>query len=524
MMESLYGVKVNFLKHFKKGYTPRHQQVAALEFLSHFFRHSQKKVAVLDMPVATGKTFVAGAVAEALATMKYKTDYTTANNGLLDQFSRDFPDTPVLKGASHYPCNLFKGTDCGSIRQSVATKQFCKECPVECPYLIARKQCLNANFAGYNSMSFLFQPKQRVLEGSEEIHLVSDVIIVDEYQSLAGLLAGVYDLKLWHHDLEFKEGVSASMPAVVELLKRRERGIETLLMQPQKLTPGQIKMLSNQYRKIGVICAQLSKNALEFVVEEKEDDYRGGKTRCLHIRPISVPSRILRQFFQCHRVILMSGTAFDLNTNDLGFEDFEKFEADSPIDVERRLFHYTPAGKWTYNTQKVMLPKFVAKILEIADQHKNERGIVLCTYSQSVLLEKHLTDPRFKFHKKTDKAELLKSFQNAADNQIAVLCGCWEGLDFKDDIARFTIFFAVPLPNTTDAVVKKRMEMDNESDHPKHWYTMQAMENIVQGSGRNCRHPEDYGVNYMIDAKFLANYLKVRKLLPKSFNEAVRLR
>ena len=62
-----------------------------------------------------------------------------------------------------------------------------------------------------------------------------------------------------------------------------------------------------------------------------------------------------------------------------------------------------------------------------------------------------------------------------------------EGLDLRDDDARFCIIAKVPWPDMGDPYVRERMRRDGD------WYANQAAMAVVQSSGRIVRHAADYG-------------------------------
>ena len=71
-----------------------------------------------------------------------------------------------------------------------------------------------------------------------------------------------------------------------------------------------------------------------------------------------------------------------------------------------------------------------------------------------------------------------------------------EGLDLRDDDARFCIIAKVPWPDMGDPYVRERMRRDGD------WYANQAAMAVVQSSGRIVRHAADYGETYIFDSSF----------------------
>jgi Rad3-related DNA helicase len=73
-----------------------------------------------------------------------------------------------------------------------------------------------------------------------------------------------------------------------------------------------------------------------------------------------------------------------------------------------------------------------------------------------------------------------------------------EGLDLKDDLARYQIILKVPYLFMGDKRVAKRV---NDYGEDK-WYNLQAVETICQAYGRAQRNEEDWSRLYILDESF----------------------
>src|SRR4030042_5679638 len=65
-----------------------------------FVLGSSKKFVMLDAPTGSGKSII-GMV---LSRLLKKSIYCCTTKILQDQLTKDFPDIPILKGRSNYPC------------------------------------------------------------------------------------------------------------------------------------------------------------------------------------------------------------------------------------------------------------------------------------------------------------------------------------------------------------------------------------------------------------------------------------
>ena len=508
--------------YFREGMTPRPQQAEALAWLDEHMWVGHR-VKVLEGPPATGKSLLADAVAKREEQRGHKTTIVTVTNLLLDQYIRDFPEYPFLKGQSHYNCVCFPGNTCETTKTLGAMVGNRHLCGNVCPYDIARSDCYEGAYAIFNPMSYFYFPKVARIKSTGEEKLVTDVLIVDEFQALAPMLQGMFELTIWEDDIKIPKGVSASQVAIVDLLKKRLNAIQMLLRSnTNQLSPKQIKPILAQGAKIATVVKNFEKNPEEFVVEEVEGYRYKKKMRSLKVRIIRPDRKVLNAFFQAKQIILMSATALDIDVKELGFKQWDKLNLTSPIPKERRRFYAESIAMNSYANQGMAIPLIAKRIKEIVDARPTERGVVLCTYRQAELLKEYLTGDLYLFHGKDDRAAVTEWFiKNPHVRRVAVLAASFEGLDLKNDIARYVIMCIFPLPNYMDAVVQKRIEIDKASNDPQHWYEMQAMKQVIQGSGRASRNETDFSSIHMLDTKFVRAYSATKKQLPEVFKEAI---
>ena len=510
----------NYGYYFREGFTPRPQQEEALAWFDENM-WTGHRVKVLEGPVATGKSLVADAIAKREEQRGNKTSIVTATNLLLDQYIRDFPEYPCLKGMSHYDCVCFPGNTCETTRLMGAMMGNRHLCGSQCPYVRARSDCYEMPYAIFNTMSYFYFPKVEKVKSTGEKTLITDVLIVDEFQALAPMLQAMFELVLWEEDIKIPHGVSASAVAVVDLLTKRLNAIKRMIQHSAgTLSPKQIKPLVNQAAKIDLIINNFEKKPEEFVVEELEQYRYRKKMRSLRIRTIRPDRKVLNAFFQAKRIVLMSATALDIDVKELGFKNYDKLNLSSPIPKERRKVYVESIVQNSFAKQEIAVPLIAKRIKEIVNARPTERGVVLVTYRQAEMLKEYLTEPHYVFHGKEDRQTVIADFiKNVHIRQVAVLAASFEGLDLKNDIARFVIMGIFPLPNYMDAVVRKRIDMDQNSNDPQHWYEMQAMKQIIQGAGRASRNEKDYSTIHILDTKFVRAYAATKKQLPDVFKE-----
>jgi ATP-dependent DNA helicase DinG len=87
-------------------------------------------------------------------------------------------------------------------------------------------------------------------------------------------------------------------------------------------------------------------------------------------------------------------------------------------------------------------------------------------------------------------------------------------VDLPDDFLRFQVLTKLPYPDLGDPWTAARRERD-----PR-WYAIETAKGLLQAYGRSCRHAEDHGVTYVLDAQFARFLQHYRVLLPEWFLDA----
>ena len=82
-------------------------------------------------------------------------------------------------------------------------------------------------------------------------------------------------------------------------------------------------------------------------------------------------------------------------------------------------------------------------------------------------------------------------------------------VDLPDDFLRFQVITKMPYPDLGDPWTAARQSRD-----PR-WYALETAKALVQAYGRSCRHAEDHGVTYVLDAQFARFLQRYRPLLPE---------
>jgi len=175
------------------------------------------------------------------------------------------------------------------------------------------------------------------------------------------------------------------------------------------------------------------------------------------------------------------------------------------------------------------LKKTANKIAEIANEHPNEKGLIL-PYTNTlehqlvdILKEHHpLVAARIIQHTKDshERESTFKHFNKSKGNEIIISTYANQGYDGKT--VGFLIVPKVPFQPLGDVQVKKKMEMN-----PRWYKVMTAME-LTQMLGRIVRSETDQGKMYILDPNFRFHWdvgfdeEPLRKFMPNYLNQTIR--
>src|SRR3989454_10347496 len=161
-------------------------------------------------------------------------------------------------------------------------------------------------------------------------------------------------------------------------------------------------------------------------------------------------------------------------------------------------------------------------IATILDAHRAERGLIHApSYAAGARLVRDLAARapaharRLIWVESTEvKARALDAHRASSVPTVLVSPSLREGVDLPDDFLRFQIVTKMPYPDLGDPWTAARRGRD-----PR-WYAVETAKALVQAYGRSCRHADDHGVTYVLDAQFERFLQHNRPLLPEWFLDA----
>lgn len=435
---------------------------------------------------------------------------------LQDQITNEFGWIPTLKGMGAYTCNdcLIKGGTCRQRKQVVG------KCCDDCVYLAARMAAQQARLALFNFHSYFINK------------MYKDVAIIDEGHGAIDLLYGLFGRKLWKCEVGYSDDIEATPEAVADLIRDIVENLENKLSEftANRVADEMIQAIQDEIESFSMLRTALIDCGEDFLIKKKKDVYFGEvkelrKTEQEYIyvktmRIDKLAEKVLWPRKEVKKVILTSATIGKEDIELLGLNNgrnVKYYECESLIPWESRMIVIDPVASMAYKNRLQSYPIIVAKIQEIVNNHKGQKGVVHCTYDVAKKLKEMLGEGgRFLYHTSNNKDQVLKQFMASKKDTVLVASGMAEGIDLKDDLARFQIITMLQFPSLEDDVMAW---MANRYPMRYKWLCIRT---FIQQCGRIVRHPSDYGVTYIIDSTMSKKFFKeTEHLWPKWVKRAM---
>ena len=419
-------------------------------------------VFVIQAPVATGKSRVAVAVSDWVASLGRSSAILTPSNILADQYAKDFPDISLLHRRQWY-----------RNPQSYATAL----------HNFGESQQVIANY---------WVPLAH--------RITKDVFIYDEAHNLVE--QGGTPIKLWQHLFNWPDDITDTID-LLEWAQTAHTGVQSRDTLIQRV----IKLLDSDDG--------------DAVLEFDHEEYRGNMRRLLKITPLSC--RADKPIFwprTVRKLILMSATINEYDIYNLGLDKKRVLYIECGSEIPAANRPVIPLNVVSINHSNIdyTLPKLKAQIDDILGKH-NTPGIIHCTYElasrlRSVYGEDH---PRLRWHGASNRTSVFNSFVDGdlGGNAVLVACGMSEGVDLAYKLARWQIICKIPYRSLADSKVR-----ENCKKHP-HLYAWWAIRTVMQATGRVCRSPDDYGLTYILDSNFARLTKEWPELWPDYYKHSI---
>jgi len=506
----------------------KHQQETIEKVQKHF--ESEKEYVILESPTGSGKS----GIAVCLSLFNGNSFLLTSQKVLQDQYWNDFSNKGLhlLKGKSNYSCVNFGNCDCAE-----GCLRITKKCPMRdmCIYELEKKKAMNSKILLTNYSYYL-----HVMEYARFLQPRA-LTIFDESHNLEQHVFSIVEFSFSSYWLS-KLGVVSKIPEyqtvqeyvywVQELLSK----IETLKIQ----TESQINFIKDSSSIDLVLLANLKKEmeALESqsnkinkflkTYESTEwifdltDSKVGNK---ITFKPLTIASFTKDLLFSMsEKKLLMSATIGGkknlCKTLGINEDECEYISVPSSFSNDRRPIFLTKSGNMSHSKIESTLPKVAEDINTILEHHSNEKGLI---HSQSYKIQNYIKENvaevfknRIITHDSTDRTSSLAEFIKSNKPKVLVTPSMTDGIDLKDDLARFIVIVKIPYLFLGDKQIKRRMEIDPE------WYRWKAALTLVQAAGRAMRHDNDHCTIYIMDSGIKWFIKQNRDYFPEYFIDSIQ--
>jgi len=528
--------------HFPDGFTPRAEQARLLDALERALAEAETeprapRVFVIEAPPGVGKSHLA----VTLARWSGDAYLLTSQKLLQDQYEREFGDVvQVVKGRDNYVCERYADarvpTSLGMCRRPRGPLCQCPYARAKAAALAGPAFCANTwYFATLRHWHAEQLPRRRLL-------------IIDEAHNVESQLVNVYAVRFTA--AEMKEWFGGTLPRLAVAdeyrpllaphLERLEAELETIARSLEAVRPPDLEpdallrmppsreevMLLERHDALGGALARMR----AFVdAPDKEWVVRYGPEldATFELTPLDVTGEARELLRECAEITVLLSAYLGpaaVVAETLGFEaeDVRVFATSSPFPLAQRPIVYRPVGALSRASLAALEPTLFAEIVAILAAHARDKGLIhVASYAVARRLMADLARRaplearRLIFVESSDaKATALERHRTSALATVLVSPSLREGVDLPDDFLRFQIITKMPYPDLGDPWTAARRARD-----PR-WYAVETAKALVQAYGRSCRHADDHGVTYVLDAQFERFLQHNRPLLPEWFLDA----
>ena len=495
---------------------------------------SDKKFFILEAPTGAGKSAIAIAVSNLMATRtgKAKAFYVASTKQLQFQLLDDFSHARTVMGRKNFQCAhpdypALTAAECAY----EAMGRGAKKCPYyrECEYFVQRNIAIKAQLSVHNYAYFLYARMAGLFNSC-------DLLILDEghlaEHALMSFISYRFPLSNFRlAEIAFpsdnREVVIETLKSILPILDGKipvlQHELELMEDEGGKKVPPETVQLLKRYTNL--------RDRLEKFEEVYEDDwlFEHVDTKYksyIEFRPIWV-DKFGYKFWSCleesGKVLFMSATIGDVSMfcQLLGIneDEVESISLPSTFPKEHRPIVLRPVGKLSRSGYKHNWKRMVEEIDKIIDEHRGQKGLIhTISYAIAKDIRENSRHTKIMVFPSSleDKAAVIDKFKTSTSKMVLVSPALGIGVDFEDDAARWQIIVKVPFASLGDEQVRMRLRTNDE------WYKVDAANRCIQAAGRIVRSEEDWGITYLLDANFNWFFSKdFRHLFPLWFQEVV---
>jgi Rad3-related DNA helicase len=493
---------------------------------------------LLESPVGSGKS----GMGVAFGLHGGSSFLLTPRKSLQDQYFDDFSEHVVtLKGRSAYPCvdpsrwhnalpvrqihdevvegnispRFLTGALCSNGRCLNSTtedgrreyREMCERLAgIPCPYQTAVETAMEADHVVCNLHSFIFQTNYA---GRFERR---PRLIIDECHDMAAIIRDTIAKTVFLKGIQLQEEDGMDRWDI----PRWQAYFRHPLHQPVGRFTREFREYLGDLEELIEGLTTTIYGAFAVDIENKETG------TSFRFRQLDI-SRSARSLIFDHgdRVLLMSGTIFSKNLfcyeNGLDPAETAFLRVNSTFPVENRpvVLDEQPvnlrASNWDHN-----FGHLIDRIRRILNRHEGDKGLIHApSYVKAAQIAEAIGG-RAITHSSEDFIATLNGFYRSRGNEVFVSPICQQGVDFKNERARFQIITTVPYLNVGDKVVAKMMQRNPA------WYDLKTLVVFAQMLGRPVRSETDYGISYLMDNRFPGFINRTRQWIPHWMSDSFR--
>jgi len=524
---------------------------------------SGKNHIVFEGPCGSGKSVIAYTLAQFFD----RVFWVCPQKFLQDQVIGDFEqygDTIDLKGRSNYPCTFWDTVhnklpdedarkvlmrakkdptatwvvqhadikmECsGGICRLRDDATGCAECfpsgferklgvvaPSHCPYWARTREAQQAKICLMNFKSFLFQTS------ISERFPKRDLLIIDECHGIESEILDFVSVNV--EDMPFKHrGISIPRQSNIQGYKKVFHDVNLPEILEDMAT---MAKYAGNFREEDE-WLDLRRKILNFLSEATNETWvfdhkTRGPFNKVQFKPIFVDDFAPEYLFKhAEYTLMMSATVLSPQHiyGALGLEQEEvyTYRMKNRFPVKNRPIYFMPSGSLNYRSKRATYPKLIKDVDSIVSSYPRQRGMIHTHNFEisELLVNECAASRRMLFQKNFKTKKHMLAAHAEKDDSIIVAPAMHEGLDLKDDLARFQIICKVPYPNFHEnEQMKMRMDLDDM------YYLWLTALKLAQSTGRVVRSETDYADTYVLDEEFRKFFNRSKKLLPGWMKEAV---
>jgi Rad3-related DNA helicase len=491
------------------------------------FESDEIENVILESPTGSGKS----AIAISLGLYFKSAFLLTSQKILQDQYIKDYSSERVcvLKGRNNYPCKFIPDFTCEDSYCST------KQCPIksECYYEIAKQRAIESYVALMNYKYFLCITNYTGVFSSRKILICDEAHSLDDecmsfvefsfssfYLSKLGVTSKI---PVYENLLDYVEWLRMLLEKIKNLKKETQEKLKNKFLDNDKFAEFQkdLENLISQEQKVDTFLQ--SHDKVEWIFDMTTNEKLRSKT--IVFKPLTIGHFAKQLIFKhAEKKLFMSATILDKNSFcrnlDLDPQKTKFIQVPSSFPADIRPIILTRSGNLGKNDIDSSLPNVVKDVGRILDFHDDVRGLIHAhTYKIAHYIKENIEEKyknRIVLHDSETRAETLKAFLETKEPKVLVTPSMTEGVDLKDDLARFVVIVKLPFMFLGDKQVKRRMEIDPE------WYRWKTALTLVQAAGRGVRHEKDFCTIYVMDSQFSYFLKQNRKFFPNYFVEAIK--